>query len=297
MITVDSHCHTRFSKDCDFPPEDMLAAAEKRGLAALAFTDHAEVNNFDENTRRRIAAAADYIPRLNQSFGTYRTDTNASAFSPVELRIIHGIEIAQQHVNPALSAEIIGAGGYDFVLGSLHAVKSAERLPRNKEYTWAEPEPGDLYFVDYSQLSPEQIYSLVEEYLDTALEIVSSADFDSFAHLGYIVRYIFRADGTRYELSKHEKKLKSVLQSLIDRGKSLEINTADIGGGYDRLVPDVSVIKMYRGLGGRYVTAGSDAHIAERVGAGLDRACAVLKENGFGEIGYYVKRERIAAAI
>ena len=40
MFRVDLHMHTRFSKDSLSRVEDVLAAAMRRGLSAIAITDH-----------------------------------------------------------------------------------------------------------------------------------------------------------------------------------------------------------------------------------------------------------------
>lgn len=40
MIKVDLHMHTRFSKDCAVSPEALVEACRRRGLGAIAVTDH-----------------------------------------------------------------------------------------------------------------------------------------------------------------------------------------------------------------------------------------------------------------
>lgn len=40
MIIVDLHMHTSFSRDCRVPPETVAATCQKRGLGAIAVTDH-----------------------------------------------------------------------------------------------------------------------------------------------------------------------------------------------------------------------------------------------------------------
>ena len=294
MEIVDTHIHTYFSKDCTFEPTEQIAAAEQSEISVIALTDHAEVNNFDVRAAKRIKDAATHIPRMVR----FRADDGGIGNGSDRATLVtHGIEIAQQNADPELAASIIKAGNYDFVLGSLHSTRYAEKLPGNAKYNWAEPEPGDMFFVDYEHISEEQIHTLVDEYIDIAGEIAETADFDSFAHFGYVARYIYEARKVRYDLLEHKSKVKRVLEALISRDKCLEINTAKIGQRYNRLVPDINVIKLYYDLGGRYVTTGSDAHAPTKIGNGIGYAYTALRGIGFTEVSYYLKRNRNVASI
>ena len=50
-FTADLHTHTRFSKDCLSEPDEVIAAAVKKRLSAMAITDHDEVDGAFEAAR------------------------------------------------------------------------------------------------------------------------------------------------------------------------------------------------------------------------------------------------------
>ena len=54
---------------------------------------------------------------------------------------------------------------------------------------------------------------------------------------------------------------------------------------------------MYKELGGRIITAGSDSHRPERIGYGFDRVYQMLKEAGFDSISIYKNRKNIQQPI
>ncbi|MBQ1917215.1 MAG: PHP domain-containing protein, partial [Lachnospiraceae bacterium] len=47
-MLYDTHMHTRFSADSDAEPADMIAAAKKRNLGGICFTDHLDIDYKEE---------------------------------------------------------------------------------------------------------------------------------------------------------------------------------------------------------------------------------------------------------
>lgn len=58
----------------------------------------------------------------------------------------------------------------------------------------------------------------------------------------------------------------------------------------DFFMPSFEILKIYRDLGGKMVTLGSDAHRAENVDKGLIKGKQILKDLGYKEYYYYEKR-------
>ena len=61
----------------------------------------------------------------------------------------------------------------------------------------------------------------------------------------------------------------NVLKNVIRRGKGIEINTACMGSILEDTMPGMEILRMYKELGGRIITAGSDSHRPERIGYGF----------------------------
>ena len=81
-----------------------------------------------------------------------------------------------------------------------------------------------------------------------------------------------------------------IIRKLIERGKALEINTSMVE---ERGVmqPSADLIKLYKSLGGRLVTIGSDAHHFSLVGRGIKQAETLLREVGFEGVTVFVGRK------
>ena len=85
-------------------------------------------------------------------------------------------------------------------------------------------------------------------------------------------------------LHRFYPRLADLFVKLIAAGKGIEVNTSGLFGPLGRTLPEDGVLRLYRGLGGRIVTIGSDSHTADGVGRGYDEAAALLKRCGFDEI-------------
>ena len=76
-----------------------------------------------------------------------------------------------------------------------------------------------------------------------------------------------------------------ILKQDIDDDKGIEINTASWQYGLKDTQPAREILRLYKDLGGRIITIGSDAHTAKYVGAHIKDAMDILKnEIGFSQI-------------
>lgn len=55
-------------------------------------------------------------------------------------------------------------------------------------------------------------------------------------------------------------------------------------------MPDESIVRRYKELGGKLITVGSDAHYAEHLGADIDKAYEIAFRCGFTEVAVYQDR-------
>ena len=261
MQMVDTHCHTLHSPDGQDSVRAMCEAAERLGLAAVCITDHYDIGVTDDTRWQDINAVAASYDAVQAEVGKHGG-----------LRVLAGVELGQYIYDPQKGAEVIAARDFDFVLGSLHLLRDGT----------------DFYWVDYKVTDPQPIY---EQYLDELIVTAREADFDSLAHLTYPLRYMVGRDGARVDQSHLGPRYDDIFRALIKRGKALEINTHGMRmpGGF--LSPDEQLLRRFRELGGEYVTIGSDAHSAERLGTGLAEGLEAARRAGFSELSVYALLE------
>lgn len=120
-----------------------------------------------------------------------------------------------------------------------------------------------------------------KKYLLRLLDIIKRFDeYHALAHLDFPRRYHrtnepFSAD--LYDI------LSEILKILINSGKSLEVNTSSVKL-YGEPNPSRELLKLYKSLGGKNLTIGSDAHRLEDIGRDIRKTIEILKELGYNYI-------------
>lgn len=268
-MIADTHLHTRLSPDAEQAHENsvsaFLDAARRLGLQYAAITEHCDILTDHEGyVNADLDAYAEAMEIARQAL-------IAAAASPV--RFLYGLELAHAHIKPLEAAEILRRNAYDFVLGSLH-------IPRSG---------ADFYNLDYDAFSDGELAGLFEAYVGELYEIADGCDFDSLAHCTYPLRYFEKHGRLKVLCAEPEKAVPAyaeVFRRLIERGKALEVNTS--GGA---ALSGRGLLALYRDLGGRFVTVGSDAHNFRLVGSGVGEAESLLGSLGFEGVTVFVGRQ------
>lgn len=255
-MLVDFHMHTAASEDSDAPAQAMCEAALKKGLAAVAITDHVEMRRYHEDG---------YDMAATQSWDA--SGEMAHLFDG-RLRVARGVELGQPLYNLAESERLLREHDYDFVLGSQHQLEDGL----------------DLYFYDYTQVD---VTETMTRYFDAVGQMVQWGKFHSLAHLTYPFRYI-PLDKRPADYAAWQDQIDIILKTLADKGLALEINTSGLRNPNLRTThPDFPIIKRFRELGGEYITVGADAHIPADVGAHIPEALTLAHRAGFAYIAVY----------
>ena len=256
MIFFDYHTHSNYSFDSTEDLENNCKAAIEKNVSELAFTEHYDCN-YENNILPDLES-------YNNSFLLMKEKYKD------RLKIKLGIEIGQAYEAPEKFRFCISALKYDVVLASLHNLPGRE----------------DFYFIDYAKESREDLLS---EYFNILYDVAKNADYDILAHLDYPLRYM----GKSYEnaLSEQYRDITAeILKAVIDRGKIIEVNTSNFDKGLNRTMPSPELIKLYRDLGGKAVSTGSDAHTSDRIAANFDEVYCQLKNFGIKYIASYENR-------
>lgn len=265
---IDTHTHSLFSYDADYPLETMVKAAEDAGLSVLAVTDHCDVE------RLEIDRLYDTMPKAAKALMACRKKT--------KLTLLCGIEIGELCWNVPAVRRILAASPYDMVIGSVHILHGGD----------------DFYVLDYSALDDHALYDLFSRYYAEALELARFGGFDTFAHLVYPYRYfnLYERGGMAFA-EQFDKQANELFHILAESGKALELNTATYSRGGAELALYLRYLSMFRAAGGEYVTVGSDAHFPEHVGRYRKEAHAALKAAGFSAVTYFKERRPVQIAL
>lgn len=256
----DSHTHSENSFDGKDSVIMMAERAYQLGLYSITVTDHCECHELGER---------DYHKDIQASV---RDVTKAAALYHDRVRIFKGIELGQPTQNPLASDDALSIADFDFVLGSLHNLKNEQ----------------DFYFLNYTQ---DNYRDYLDRYFKELLELAQTDCFDSLAHLTYPFRYIAANPKIVFDSQAYAGQIDRILMTLVQNNRALEVNTSGLRQMIGTTLPDESVVKRFRELGGKYVTIGSDAHRWGDVGAGIEDGLRMLLRCGFTHFTVYEKRE------
>lgn len=107
-------------------------------------------------------------------------------------------------------------------------------------------------------------------------------DYQVLAHLDLIARYDHAGV---YPFEKLREPIAEILRLAIRDGKGIELNTSSWRYKLKDSQPSRAILRLYRDLGGKILTIGSDAHNPAQLGAHYDDAVSILRDEiGFTEI-------------
>ena len=89
-------------------------------------------------------------------------------------------------------------------------------------------------------------------------------DYSVLGHLDLISRY---DENGPYPFEKIKPMIQEILEIVIQDGKGIEINTSSHRYGLKDSQPSRDILKLYKELGGKIITIGSDSHKPEHLGA------------------------------
>lgn len=121
-------------------------------------------------------------------------------------------------------------------------------------------------------------------------------DYSVLGHLDLIARY---DKAGIYPFAKIQDKIAEILKIVIADGKGIELNTSSVrykihnAQGEQELTPSREILALYKELGGRIITVGSDSHKPEHLGAYIAEQSQELKKLGFKEICTFEKMQPI----
>lgn len=272
MIKADFHTHSNFSTDSEATPETMIEGAIKKGLSYLCFTDHMDL---DYPGTTIVEPLFEFDPK--EYFKVLEPLKKKCAAS-CSLNLSIGVELGLRPNRPDLNArmhKLLSDYPFDFVLGSVHLLGNE-----------------DPYYEEYWLKHASSTKEIMHRYFNDMLSSLKEYDnFDSLGHLDYLIRYVPATFGVKnYVYAEYSEVIDEILKFLIQKGKSLEINTAGLVKGLSCFHPKTEIVSRYLELGGELLTIGSDGHSSEMIASEFRKTEEIL--SSLGVKGYCIYRNR-----
>lgn len=244
----------------------MRASCERAieiGLPAIAFTEHVD------HTVWRVAMDAldpdDHLARVSRDGQLHPPSFDATGYLHEveecrdrypELRILSGLELGEPHRHREAVAQVLAAGTFDRVLGSLHSLAD-----------------GDGYAEPTGLFGNRDPADVLRTYLAEVVQLVGSDQtFEVLAHIDYPVR-AWPPDSGQFDPSDFEEEFRHALHVTADSGRALEVST--------KVPLHAEILRWWRDEGGSAITFGSDAHDPSGVARGFRDAMQMAEAHGF----------------
>lgn len=271
---IDYHVHSSYSDDSEYPMEQIVEDAVEAGIEELCFTDHVDYGikrDWDDPLGIEYCAGGEGEPETialaNVDYPRYVQEI-ASLQSKYEGRIIikMGMEFGMQQHTIQKYEQLFAKYPFDFILLSVHQVGDKEFWTQEFQEGRTQKEYNERYY--------EELLYLVRHY----------QNYSVLGHLDLIARY---DKAGVYPFEKIRPILTEILKTVIQNGKGIEVNTSYYRYGLHDLTPSRNILKLYRELGGKILTVGSDSHKKEHLGMYIPETLAELKDMGFETICTY----------
>lgn len=287
MMFADYHIHTYYSDDSTYPMEQVVKDAISKGITDLCFTDHVDYGikedadklTPEQRQELKVRIQNPNVPQYNVDYPAYVAeyqDVKEKYADKINLKL--GMEFGLQiHTIPQYQ-KLFNSYPFDFIIMSCHQVE-------NKEFWTQEFQQGRSQD-EYNQRYYDEILAQVKNY----------HDYSVLGHLDLIARY---DKAGIYPFAKIRDKIAEILKIVIADGKGIELNTSSVrykihnAQGGPELTPSREILALYKELGGRIITTGSDSHKPEHLGAYIAEQSQELKKLGFKEICTFEKMQPV----
>ncbi len=273
MMFIDYHVHTEFSDDSVYPMEDVVKDAIKKGIDEICFTDHVDYGIKDDWDCGKEIEYRHGEPLANVDYPKYEAKIREMQEKyKNDISIKMGMEFGVQiHTIPQFE-NLFARYPFDFIILSIHQVE-------DKEF-WTQ---------DFQQGRTQKEYN--ERYYEEMLNVVKNyKNYSVLGHMDLIIRY---DKAGLYPFEKVKGYIEEILKIVIADGKGIEINTSYHRYGLKDTTPAVDILKLYRELGGKIVTIGSDSHAPQHLGVYVDEAKEVLRSLGYDSFCTYEKMQPV----
>lgn len=274
-MRADYHVHCEFSDDSSEPMENQIERGIELGLDEICFTDHVDYgikSDFGDPVqlyRRKDGSITTEVtdePMNNVNYPVYfdKLDKMREKYGK-QITIKNGLEFGVQTITIPQFSKLYETykEKLDFTLLSMHQVDNLEFWTQEFQKGRTQQEYNEKYY--------QEILAVQNEF----------KGYSVLAHLDLLARY---DELGIYPFEKVEDIIAAILKQAISDNKGIEVNTSSFHYGLKDTQPSRAILRLYKDLGGKIITVGSDAHSTKYVADHLDDVYTILKnEIGFTE--------------
>ncbi len=260
---ADYHVHTYYSDDSDYPMEDVIKDGISLGLDEICFTDHVDygVKRDHDDPRGMLKREFDGVVLSNVDYPKYFAEIESLRKKyEGRINIKQGLEFGIQTTTITDFEKLFNKYPLDFVIMSVHQVDNLEFWHQDFQRGKTQDEYNYLYY--------KEILDVIKVY----------KDYSILGHVDSIVRYDLAGE---YPFEKIRDIVTEILKTAISDNKGIEINTSCFRYGLKDLTPSRDIIRLYKELGGKIITIGSDSHKKEHLANKIKETKKELLDMGF----------------
>ena len=254
-MIVDLHNHTPLCNHAQGTIDEYINAAIAKGTQIFGFSDHAPMD-FDPKYRMSFNDMQKYEQAIRDAQKKY-ADT---------LTILLGYEV--DYLEGHMDKRVLHAD-VDYLIGSVHFID---------EWGFDNPEFIGRY-------RHEDIDIIWQKYFDSVQAMAESKLFDIVGHLDLIKVFKFMPNKNINEIANN------ALLAIKKANMVLEINAAGYRKPIAEAYPSKELLKEAFQLN-IPITFSSDAHKPEQVGMFDKEVINLVKEIGYTQCAYFIKREK-----
>ena len=265
------HLHSTGS-DGAFSPEHVIKECIKDGLKHICFTDHYPVPPGVREWMKGFHSEEYYL-EIQRLIKEYKGKINIS----------FGAEFDWLEDHESWIKDHISKRKYDFIIGSVHLLKSKEGEGGYDPFSWT-PELLEKLSDEYGGIK-----QLIHEYYDQVRKMIRSGMYDCVGHLDLIK--LLNRDSCFFSEDKewYRDEVFKTLHEIAKSGMCMEINTSGWTKAQE-CYPSRWIIEEAKKRN-IIITIGSDGH-RPPINKDLDRAFNLAKEVGYDSIAIFKNRKR-----
>lgn len=239
---IDLHNHSLYSYDSKRSMEDILVEALSKNLKILGFSDHLDFNQNDPGNM------------------FYKGENQFEEFLVLkkkyqnEIKLFLGIESSYEKDYEEKIVKTFNKFPFDYTIVSLHFV---EGIVISDWIVSLEKDKENILDVDY------------EKYFLQLESIVDFKNFNILGHIDYYKKYSKFSDHNN-TFRRYKNHYEKILKKIIKNNIFLEINSSGLRHKCQEQFPSTEILALYKDLGGKYVSIGSDSHKTGDVAFGFE---------------------------
>ncbi|WP_077611763.1 histidinol-phosphatase HisJ family protein [Clostridium sp. Marseille-P2415] len=272
-MLADYHVHTEFSDDSIYPMEDVVKDAIAMNMDEICFTDHVDYGiKLDWDSGKEIQYRGEE-PLANVNYPMYEASIRELQYLYGDrISIKMGMEFGMQMHTMEQYEKLFQRYPFDFIILSVHQVEDKEFWTQDFQKDRTQQECNERYY--------KEMLNLVKNY----------KNYSVLGHMDLIVRY---DKAGIYPFEKVKPYVEKILKIVIEDGKGIEVNTSSHRYGLRDMTPSRDIMKLYRDLGGKIITIGSDSHKPEHLGAYIQETKEILRDLGFHSFCTYERMKPV----